>query len=750
MIGAATLRIEGRDKLVGATQYAADLAVPGLWHGVTVRTDVPRGILRGLSFEDGVPWPEVTVVTAADIPGRNRVAAIVADQPFLVPVGGEIGHADQAVVLLAHPDRELLEAARRAVRLDVEPLPPVLGIEAALAADTVIHGGDNLIKEVRIVKGDPGRVWDAAATVVSGEYHTGAQEHLYLETQAVLAEVERGTDGLRVAVRGSLQCPYYVHGALRDLFDLPAERVRVVALEMGGAFGGKEDYPSLLAGHAALLAWRSGHPVRICYDRHEDMTASTKRHPSRTRVRAAFDDQARLVALDVDLVLDAGAYATLSPVVLSRGSLHAAGVYRCPNVTVRGRAVATNTPPPGAFRGFGAPQSLFAIERHLDVCADRLGLEPAELRRRNVLRTGDTMATGQVIREDLDLAGLMERALTELQYDARRARFAAENAAAPRIRRGVGFSLFLHGCGFTGSGEETLASVAGVGSLPDGRVEVLTAATEMGQGKHTVLTQIAAGALDVPVDVVVVAATDTDRVPDSGPTVASRTAMVVGKLVEDAARSFKQGLVQQGLLPVPHTPEGFRAAVRAMHERTGGFRSYAQYHQPPDRHWDDRAYRGDAYPTYSWACYAAQVAVDTLTWEIAVEDFVAVQEVGRVLNPTLATGQVQGGVAQGLGFGLWEEVVTEGGRMVNGQLANYAVPTSADLPEIRVVFLEIPHPAGPGGAKGLGELPMDGPAPAVLNAVADALAGVLDGRLLDEAPMTPERLLARTEEVSRG
>ncbi len=746
MIGQSAIRKEGRAKVLGATQYTADVPVEGLWRGATVRSDVPRGILRGIHFGEGIPWSEFTVVTAADIPGKNRVASIVADQPFLVGIGEEVMHPEQPVVLLAHPDRYLLEAARKAVRLEIEPLPAIFDMEASLRQDELIYGTDNLLKEIRIAKGDPAPIWETAAFVIEGDYRTGAQEQLYLETQAILAFANTDENGLRITIQGSLQCPYYVHGAIAGLFELPADHVRVTALEMGGAFGGKEDYPSLIAGHAALLAWKSGHPVRIVYDREEDMAATTKRHPSRTHIKSAFDANGHLLALDVDFQLDGGAYATMSPVVLSRGTLHAAGVYRCPHVAIHGRALATNTPPPGAFRGFGAPQSLFAIERHMDICAQRMGMDPVELRRRNFLRLGDSMATGQVIREDLDLAGLMDRALVELDYDAKRKRFQTENAASPEVCRGVGFAVFMHGCGFTGSGEAKLASVAGLEALPDGRVSVLAASTEMGQGKHTVFAQVAAEALGLPIELVEVAPSDTSRVPNSGPTVASRSTMVVGKLIQDAAVAFRQGLIQQGLLHEPFTPEAFQAAVRAMLARSGSYKTYAQYHTPPQQKWDDTSYQGDAYPTFTWACYATQVAVDTVTWEVAVEDFVAVQEVGRVINPTLATGQVQGGVAQGIGFGLWEEVRMHNGRMANTQLTNYAIPTLADLPEIRVVFLENPHPAGPGGAKGLGELPMNGPAPALLNAV-DFAVGPLR---LDEVPMTPERLLDRAEEVARG
>jgi len=747
MIGASSIRKEGRAKVIGTACYTDDQIVPGALHGVTVRSTVPRGILREIVFGEGIPWEEFTVVTAADIPGVNRVASVVDDQPFLVGVGEEITHCDQPVLLLAHPDRFQAERARGAVRLVVEELPAVLSIQASLDLDPVIYGSGNLLKEIRIRKGDPGAVWAQAAHVIEGEYRTGAQEHMYLEPNAMVASVERDGEAAKVTVWGSLQCPYYVHTALKQLFGLNSDQVRVVAMEMGGAFGGKEDYPSLNGGHAALLSWKSGLPVRLIYDREEDLACSTKRHPSRTRLRTAFDAQGRLLALEADFILDGGAYATLSPVVLSRGAVHAAGVYRCADVSIHARAVATNTPPPGAFRGFGAPQSLFALERHMDLCATRMGLDPVELRRMNFLRLGDTTATGQVLREEPGLAALMDRTLEDLDYYAKREHFAAANALSGPIKRGAGISVFMHGCGFTGGGEAHMASVAGVEGLADGTVSVLAASTEMGQGKNTVFAQIVAEALKLPFEMVEVAAVDTDQVPNSGPTVASRSTMMVGRILEDAATSFKLALIQQGYLQEPYGPAEFRAAVVKAVRELGRLRSYGQYHKPPNLAWNDATYEGDAYPTYSWACYGAEVSVDLDVFEVKVEDFVAVQEVGRVVNPVLAAGQIEGGVAQGIGWGLWEEVTLKAGHMANNQMTNYIIPTSADLPRIRVVFLENRSPAGPGGAKGLGELPMDGPAPALLNALRNALG---DAVRLDEVPMTPDRLLERCEEVPLG
>src|SRR5256714_477370 len=728
-------RKEGRAKLTGAARYVDDLDAPGMLYGATVRSHVPRGRIREITFGDGLPWDEFTVVTARDIPGANYVALILNDQPYLAET--VVNHAEEPILLLAHEDKYLLEEARPRVRVEIEPLPAVFTIEDSLARKEIVWGEDNVFKTFLVEKGNIDEAFDSAdLVVVEGEYETGAQEQLYIETNGVIAtaSAEEG-----VVVRGSMQCPYYVHKALVKLFDLPEAKVRVIQTETGGGFGGKEEYPSMIAGHAALLSWKSGRPVKIIYDRAEDMAATTKRHPSRTRHRTAVTRDGRLVCMDIDFVIDGGAYATLSAVVLSRGTIHAAGPYNCPNVRIRSRAVATNAPPHGAFRGFGAPQSIFALERHLNKVARAVGLTPEELRRRNFIRRGETTATGQVIREDVDMGALLERAFELSDYREKRERFSRENGNS-KIKRGIGFATFMHGAGFTGSGEKYLQSIVGCEATAEGRVRVLAASTEIGQGTNTIFAQIAADALGLDYERVEVSQPDTASVPNSGPTVASRTCMIVGKLVETAPLQLKHSLTDAGLLVEPFTQDDFARACREYVKKNGALKTFTQYRQPEDIEWDDERYRGDAYGAYAWAVYVAEVSVDTVTYEARVEDFVAVQEVGRVIHPVLAAGQIEGGVAQGIGWSLYESVVWQDGRMANAQMTNYIIPTSADIPGIRVHFFENPYPGGPAGAKGIGELPMDGPAPAILNAVEHATGGSFD-----RVPLTPEAIMDALE-----
>ena len=733
-IGKSVPRKEGREKVTGAARYVDDLTFPGLIHGVTVRSSVARGKILGIRFADGIPWNEFTIVTAKDIPGKNCIALLIEDQPCLADQF--VNHPEEAVVLLAHPDKYLLEEARRAVHIEIEPLPAIFTMEDSLARKQIIWGDDNVFKSYRVEKGDVGSAWSNADFIVEGEYETGAQEQLYIEPQGMIARAN-STEG--VTVWGSLQCPYYVHKALVRLFGWPKEKIRVVQTETGGGFGGKEEYPSMIAGHAALLALKSGRPVKMIYDRAEDMAATTKRHPSRTRHRTGVSRDGKLLVMEIDFTLDGGAYETLSPVVLSRGTIHAAGPYACPNVLIQSRVVATNAPPHGAFRGFGAPQSVFALERHLDRVAAAVGLSPEEFRRRNFIHEGQTLSVGQVLREKVQMDKLLDRALELSGYHEKRSRFARENPRSV-VKRGIGFAAFLHGAGFTGSGEEYLASEALVTATPEGRVRVLAGSTEMGQGTNTVFAQIAAEALGLDCEQIDVLQPDTSLVPNSGPTVASRTTMIVGKLVESAALAIKQSLLDAGSLKNDYSKDDFAKACRQYTHKFGALQSLVKYQHPGDLHWDDGKYQGDAYGAYAWAVYVAEVSVDTRTSEVRVEDFVAVQEVGKVINPVLAAGQIEGGVAQGIGFALYENVAWQEGRMVNGQMTNYIMPTSMDVPPIRVFFEELPYARGPAGAKGIGELPLDGTAPAIANAIAQAT-----GADVRQIPVTPEKLMEMLE-----
>jgi CO/xanthine dehydrogenase Mo-binding subunit len=391
----------------------------------------------------------------------------------------------------------------------------------------------------------------------------------------------------------------------------------------------------------------------------------------------------------------------------------------------------TNSNPFGAFRGFGAPQSIFAIEMHMNRAAYELGIDAAEIRRRNFLRQGDRMPTGQIIREDVRLDQLLDCALDKSGYRARRAQFDEFNSRRLRKRKGIGLSVFFHGSGFTGSGEVRLASRVSLRLQKEGRIQVMASNVEYGQGTNTVLSQIAAEVCGIPPEWVEIHQPDTQAVPDSGPTVASRTTMIVGKLVERAAVELRDRLAGYG-------SGDFRAAAREYVERQGEVVATAEYRRPDGVSWNDETYQGDAYAGYAWSCDVAEIEVDLVDYGARVANFTSAVECGRVVNPVLAAGQIEGGIAQGIGFALYENVVLERGAMKNNQYTNYIIPTAADTPEIHVEFIEFPYAnPGPFSAKGIGEMPIDGPAPAIGGAMAQALCG----RFINEVPMLPERIM---------
>ena len=705
-VGRNVLRKEGAAKVTGAAKYIDDLSFPGMLHGRTIRSTIPVGAISTIRFNFDTAG--FTIVDFRDIPGRNVVALIEDDQPCLAE--REVRHVAEPVLLLAHADRERLFAAD--VQIDYVPSTPVYDPSAS----------PTVFKRIGIEKGGVADGFALADLVVEGEYRMGHQEQLYIEPNGVIAVPGSGVpddvDG--ITVYGSMQCPYYVHRALTVLLGLPGDKVRVVQTETGGGFGGKEEYPSMIAGHAALLARKSGCPVKLIYDRVEDMVATTKRHPAVVRHRTGVTRDGRLTAIEIDALFDGGAYATLSAVVLSRGVIHASGPYRCDHVRIRGRATMTNTPPNGAFRGFGAPQTQFAAEVHMDRIAETLGLDPVRIREINALRPGDTTATGQRMGRDCSALPVLREAVKRTDFRKRRKALAGTT-------RGIGLSLFFHGSGFTGGGEVKLASKASL-ALTERGARILVASTEIGQGTRTMHAQIVADTLGLPYDCIDVNAADTGEVPDSGPTVASRTCMVVGRILQRCAEEMRERLGR--LTPKEYLRTHGPLVVTKTYER------------PADMTWDDASYRGDAYGSYGWGCDVVEVEVDRDTWEVRPLSFLTVHEIGKAIHPMLATGQIEGGSAQGLGYALLEDVVMRDGRMANASLTNYIIPTTLDTPPMTVVMLENPYAGGPFGAKGVGEMPIDGPAPAVVNALRHA------GYDLRAIPATPERVMAASAAAS--
>ncbi len=717
VIGQRLRRPDAPDKVKGTALYIEDLDFAGsLWGGV-LRSPHAHARIRKLDTARARGVPGVrAVITAKEIPGRNVIPMVQSDWPVLAQ--DFVRHVGEGVAVVAADTREALAEGLAAVQVEYEPLPALLDMEEALAAGEVMA-------RYKVRRGEASvALTRSDLIVVEGTYQTPYQEHAYIEPNGMIAAPD-GTGG--VVVHGSMQCPFYVQKGVASALGLDLNRVRIVQTVTGGGFGGKEDAPSAPGAHAALLAMATGRPVRLILTREEDMAVMSKRHPARVQVKLGATRHGHLIAAEIDYLLDGGAYATLSPVVLFRGTVHACGPYRVPNVKVESRVVRTHKVPCGAFRGFGEPQVVFAFEAALDELAERLGQDPLVLRLKNALQIGDETITGHRLSESVGFREVLEQVAAASDWKRKREEYARERGT---VRRGVGLAACYYGVGLGAMGKHLNPAGANVVVAGDGSVTVAVGTTEIGQGMVTVLTQIAAESLGCPPDAVRVMEADTSRVPDSGPTVASRTTVMSGNAIRDAAakiRAAMEPVIADSGLP-------WREAVALCVQKQIGLAAHG-WAVPPATTFDLATGQGEAYVCYSFSANVVEVEVDTETGETRVKGVWSGHDVGRVVNPTLGEGQVEGGVVQGLGYALTEEHALRDGRILNDQFSTYIIPTPLDVPEIKSVLVESPFPWGPYGAKGLGETPIIAVAPAVVAAIHHA------ARIrLYTLPATPERV----------
>ncbi|NOX89196.1 MAG: xanthine dehydrogenase family protein, partial [Calditrichaeota bacterium] len=626
-------RVDAVGKLRGETRYIRDEKIPGLWFGAAIRSPLPRARIKSISFDENFDWNRVTVVTAKEI-DNNYVAMLENDMPFLAEE--IVNYAGEPVVLIAAADKETLREAAEHVKVDYEPLPCVFDMLQSENSGVKIFGERNIFKEVRIEKGNIEQARQNAFATVELESETGFQEHLYLEPQGVVAIPEKD----RIIIKGSLQCPYYIKAALDEMFG-GQKHVTVIQAATGGAFGGKEDFPSLLAGHAALLALKSGHPVAMFFDREEDVRVTTKRHPSYHKDIAYVDKNGRILGLDLTIYLDGGAYCTLSQVVLARSALTATGCYHVPHVRILAKAVATNTVPSGAFRGFGGPQAVFAIEMLIEKIAQQLNLRPDKVRRVNLIKEGQSTATGQILRYSVSAEETFNDVLERSDYVRKYNAYKKQNTPvlerllkgvypkknAGDMLKGIGLSVSLHGAGFTGTGENRIKGKIRVEINKEGMPVIFSAQTEMGQGEETALKNILAKTLSIDRELILLTEVNTDLVPNSGPTVASRTTMVVGSLLVEAGKEIISRLTKK---LNSETGKSFEyrlgyfydgeqiISFREVAQKYAGLFVEKQYSHPPVIKFDDIRWKGDAYPVFSWAAAVAEVEVDPVTFEISV------------------------------------------------------------------------------------------------------------------------------------
>ena len=715
------------DKVRGEARFSDDLAFPGMLHARVVRSPHPHARILKIDTAKALAHPGVhCVATADDVPGENVVHVIYNDQPALAD--GIARYVGEPVALVAADTRRAATEAAALVDVEYELLPMVdHALEAlkpgapVIAVPEAAEGGGNLFNEMVLRHGDVDGAFAEADVIVEGTYETGYQEHAYIEPQGAVAV----PDGLgAIAVHASMQCPFYIQGAVSRVLGLPMSKVRVIHAATGGAFGGKEDVPSLVGSLAAILAWKTRRPVKLIFDRKEDVLSTSKRHPSHVRYRTGARADGTITAIDVDLVINAGAYQTLSSAVLWRALMTAPGPYRVPNARINARSAATNTVPNGAFRGFGGPQAIFPHESQMDLLAERLGIDRVEIRRRNLLHEGDLTATAQRLSESVGAAETLEKAAEMARWSERLDRVVAFNRDHRDKRRGLGVSCVMYGVGLGGKAPFLDKSGATMKLEPDGSIAVAVGTVEMGQGLTTSLLQVAAEAMGVSIDRVQLAPVDTARVPDSGPTVASRGTMMGGLAILDAAKKLRAKIATVAAkLEIPENEITGRLPEIAQafwHENLDPAVEGWAHTEPVS--WDPETGLGDAYAVYAYATHIAEVEVDLATGETQMIEYVAVHDSGRVINRTLASGQVEGGVAQGIGFALMEEIPVKDGHLVVDGFTTYRIPTIRDVaPSTHVGFVEAPFSAGPFGAKGIGEVPLMAAHAAVSRAVAHAI-----------------------------
>ena len=748
-IGAVFPRPDAVDKVRGVARFADDLAFPGMLYGKVIRSSVPHGRIRRIDLSAASRHPHVVgTLTVEDIPGKNVVHVIYDDQPALAD--GIVRYVGEPIALIASEDRRGAEEAAALAEIDYEEIPTATDPVEALKPDAptvavqeVVEEPPNLFNAMHLLKGDIKKGFAEAEVIVEGTYHTGYQEHAYLETQGVIAALEEnGAFG----VYGSMQCPFYVQAAVAKVLGLPLTKVRVVQTATGGAFGGKEEVPSQIACLAALLAWKCRQPVKLILSRKEDILTTSKRHPSIVHYRSGAKADGTLTAVEVDFIYNAGAYQTLSSAVLWRGLITAAGPYRIPNVKVQGRSVATNTVPCGAFRGFGSPQVIFPHESQMDLLAERLNIDRLEIRRRNALQEGDESATGQCLTESVGVYDTLERAGEIAKWSTRLKSINQFNQQMQNRRRGLGISTVMYGVGLGGKAPFLDKAGAYMKLEADGSVSLAVGTVEMGQGLTAALLQIASEALDIPVDRLHLAPVDTSRVPDSGPTVASRGTIMSGLAILDAARKLNdriRNIAREVGIPKQEISARLEEIAQAFWYRNLDPATEGWAHAEPVD-WDPKTGLGNPYAVYAYATHIAEVEVNTTTGEIMVKDWAAVHDSGKILNRQTASGQVEGGIAQGIGLAMMEEIPQQDGHLMANGFTTYRIPTIRDVaPETKVAFVETLYTSGPFGAKGIGEVPLMAAHAAVARAVAHAI-----GEPIDSYPLTPQRL-KKTPESQR-
>ena len=756
-VGTSARRIDGIDKVTGRAVFAADMSADNMLWGEMVRAKHPHAMVNEVEISEALACPGVAkVITAADVPGDPLFGVIVPHQPVFVGCGGKVRYIGDGVALVMADTKEQASSAARLVKVDYTELPAIFDPEEALGegAPQIHHDyPGNEVVHHRVRRGDVEAGFAKADLIMERQYSTQFIEHAYIEPEAALAMPGPGGG---VDVYGSIQNPFSCRRAVARVVGLPLAKVRVIQCNMGGSFGGKDEVMSAMCARAALGVLLTGRPVKLVNSREESLVESYKRHPYGMHYRVGVTREGRLTAMEIKMIADAGGYASQSPFVTWRSTVQATGPYEVPAVSTDVRAAFTNNTYTGAMRGFGSPQAIFANESLMDEIAFELGMDPLELRRLNGYRQGSVTATGhELVEHTVSIQEVIRRAAQEAGWSEKRERYALGNQGKT-IVRGIGMACSFRGCALGAEGVDAAAALVSIQT--DGSVLLGSGLAENGQGLRTIFAQIASEELRIDIGRVVFMPTDTSSVPDSGPTVASRSTIMGGNAVRDAARRARQVLeaavaeafgvepqqVVAGKEEFAVVGDGacgcgrrvsFEDAV-GMAWNQGRLMAGFSWYAAPHVNWDERVGQGKAYFTYVYGCQIAEVAVDTCTGQVRVERMTAAHDVGKAINPQNVKGQIFGGMAMGLGYGLLEEVELKDGFTRTVNFDEYLIPTTMDVPHMVPIIVENADPYGPYGAKTIGEPTCELGAAAIANAVFHAT-----GRRMRRLPLDMEQVL---------
>jgi len=740
LVGNEVPRVDGLAKVNGKAVYGDDIRMKNMLYGACRYADIPAGRIDSMDLSEAENIPGVIrIATWNDIPGQRSLGVIIPDYPPIID--NEIAYRGDVIAVVAAESYEAACLAVDKIKVNYTPWEPITSPEEAMKPGArLIHSelDSNIINHHHTVKGDIDAGFAASTRIFEREYEVGFQEHGYIEPESITAYLDDNEQIMTIS--GSIQNAHRIRGIVAKYLDLPQAKVNVKRSVLGGSFGGKDDIIDNLACRAALLVHLTGRPVKFTYNREQSMRESYKRHPYKMKYRIGLDDDAHIQAMKIEIIADGGSYSGQTVFVTWRSSVQAAGPYNIPNVRVDVTGVYTNNNYTSAYRGYGAPQVIFANESLMDEVAEIIGLSPVEFRLRNVLQQGDTSMAGQVFdKHKVSAEEVLQKSLIKAEFEAKRAHYRELNAQGGPIRYGIGFALSHRGCSLGAEGLDASSALMQVNA--DGSVNISTSVSENGQGLQTTMSLLAAEAFGIGLERVMFSEPATAMIADGGSTVASRGTLMGGQAILSAANKIKKRMAaaiketlkagsdddlvwREGRVFNRRHPEhslSFQQVVD-MTKATGANLSSYGWHVAPDIHWDEEKGSGSPYFTWVYGCQIADVAVDMRTGKVTVNNVVATHDVGKVINPVGFVGQVYGGVMQGMiGYGMLEDFNTEHGVVKSENFDTYLLPTIKDMPHIDVIAVENYDNAGPMGAKVIGEPVLELGAAALNNAVSFAI-----------------------------